>query len=53
MLQDMFQAPAEAMSFLLEAKNKEVAGTTYAALKSKLMEIAKSGYFDNAQTQLV
>lgn len=49
--QDMFQGPAEVMSYLLEGKNKEVAGTTYSALRTKLLEIAKSGYFDNAQAE--
>lgn len=53
LLQDMFQGPAEVMSHLLEGKNKETCGTTYAALKAKLLEIAKSGYFDNAQPEPV
>ncbi|CAH1400611.1 unnamed protein product [Nezara viridula] len=51
--QDMFQGPAEVMSHLLEGKNKETCGTTYAALKAKLLDIAKSGYFDNAQPEPV
>lgn len=49
--QDMFQGPAEVMSHLLDGKNKEVVGTTFSALKTKLLEIAKSGYFDNPQPE--
>lgn len=43
---DMFQSPAETMHHLLEGKNKTAFGTTYSALKTKLFEIANSGYFD-------
>jgi len=43
---DLFQSPAEHMANLVDGKNKEAFGTTYAALKAKLMEIANSGYFN-------
>ncbi|BET02115.1 Cell cycle associated protein 1 [Nesidiocoris tenuis] len=43
---DMFQTPAETLHCLVEAKPKKAFGTTCAALKTKLMEIATSGYFD-------
>ncbi|KAF6199304.1 hypothetical protein GE061_007330 [Apolygus lucorum] len=45
---DMFQTPAETMHHLMEGKNREAFGSTYSALKTKLMEIATSGYFDTA-----
>ncbi|XP_024083074.1 caprin-1-like [Cimex lectularius] len=43
---DMFQTPAETMVALIDGKNKEAFGTTYSALKAKLLEVATSGYFD-------
>lgn len=39
------------MSALIDGKSKEAFGTTYAALKTKLMDIANSGYFDPAQVE--
>uniref|UniRef100_A0A069DV10 Caprin-1 dimerization domain-containing protein n=1 Tax=Panstrongylus megistus TaxID=65343 RepID=A0A069DV10_9HEMI len=45
---EMFQGVAETMVTLIDGKNKEAFGTTYSALKAKLLEVASSGYFDTA-----
>ncbi|KAK9509685.1 hypothetical protein O3M35_006946 [Rhynocoris fuscipes] len=47
---DMFQGVAETMVTLIDGKNKEAFGTTYSALKAKILEVATSGYFDTAPT---
>ncbi|XP_073997204.1 cell cycle associated protein caprin family member isoform X2 [Rhodnius prolixus] len=50
---EMFQSVAETMVTLVDGKNKEAFGTTYSALKAKLLEVASCGYFDTAPAAAV
>ncbi|KAL0968698.1 hypothetical protein UPYG_G00270350 [Umbra pygmaea] len=50
-LSEQYEEASHHLINLLDGKDKEVAGTTYKALKDSLDRVLQSGYFDKCQSQ--